>query len=73
MEASGPATNDFSSKVWMYHGGNQNDLHSGLVGAIVIVSPHYIATTNQRKNAFPCDIDFEFILGMMSFDETASW
>jgi manganese oxidase len=73
MESSGPESKSFSSRVWMYHGGNENDLHSGLIGPIVIVSADHIATTDQKKFVLPCDVDFEFILGMMSFDETLSW
>lgn len=57
----------------MYHGGNENDIHSGLIGPIVIVSPKYITTINGMKYALPCDVDFEFFVAMISFDETSSW
>jgi hypothetical protein len=74
MESSGPESQSFSSRVWMYHGGaSEKDLHSGLIGPIVIVSSDHIATNEEKKNAIPCDVDFEFVLGLMSFDETLSW
>jgi hypothetical protein len=60
----------------MYHSSadsEEKDLNSGLVGAIVVVNPEYIATNEQRKAAWPCDMDFEFVLAMCTFNEAESW
>lgn len=75
LEGSGPESDSISSKLWMYQSlvNLQYDLNSGLFGAIVVVNPKYITTDNEKKNAFPCDIDFEYNIAMTTIDETNSW
>ena len=69
-ERAGPGPNDPSSIVWLYHSHSyeMRDVHSGLVGAIII----------SRRGASdaagkPKDVDREFVCLFMLFDENQSW
>ena len=69
-ERAGPGPNDPSSIVWLYHSHayEMRDVHSGLVGAIII----------SRRGASdaagkPKDVDREFVCLFMLFDENQSW
>lgn len=69
-ERAGPGPNDPSSIVWLYHSHSyeMRDVHSGLVGAIII----------SRRGApdaagKPKDVDREFVCLFMLFDENQSW
>jgi FtsP/CotA-like multicopper oxidase with cupredoxin domain len=69
-ERAGPGPNDPSSIVWLYHSHayEMRDIHSGLVGAIII----------SRRGASdaagkPKDVDREFVCLFMLFDENQSW
>lgn len=69
-ERAGPGPNDPSSIVWLYHSHayEMRDVHSGLVGAIII----------SRRGASdaagkPRDVDREFVCLFMLFDENQSW
>jgi hephaestin len=69
-ERAGPGPNDLSSIVWLYHSHSyeMRDVHSGLVGAIII----------SRRGASdaagkPKDVDREFVCLFMLFDENQSW
>lgn len=69
-ERAGPGPNDPSSIVWLYHSHayEMRDVHSGLVGAI-IVSRRGASDANGK----PKDVDREFVCLFMLFDENQSW
>jgi manganese oxidase len=69
-ERAGPGPNDPSSIVWLYHSHSyeMKDVHSGLVGAI-IVSRRGAADAAGK----PKDVDREFVCLFMLFDENQSW
>jgi FtsP/CotA-like multicopper oxidase with cupredoxin domain len=69
-ERSGPGPNDPSSIVWLYHSHayEMRDVHSGLVGAIIISRRG--ASDGAGK---PKDVDREFVCLFMLFDENQSW
>jgi hypothetical protein len=79
--SSGPTSTDsasapqFSSRVWMYtsqvHA--SPDLHTGLVGPIVIVDPRYATSSSDRAHALACDLDDELFLLLGTFVESTSW
>jgi manganese oxidase len=69
-ERAGPGPNDPSSIVWLYHSHayEMRDVHSGLVGAIII-SRRGASDANGK----PKDVDREFVCLFMLFDENQSW
>jgi manganese oxidase len=69
-ERAGPGPNDPSSIVWLYHSHalEMRDVHSGLVGAIII-SRRGAADASGK----PKDVDREFVCLFMLFDENQSW
>jgi manganese oxidase len=69
-ERAGPGPNDPSSIVWLYHSHayEMRDVHSGLVGAIII-SRRGAADAEGK----PKDVDKEFVCLFMLFDENQSW
>lgn len=75
-ESSGPGAGaQFSSNLWMYTSqvNSFHDLHSGIIGAIVVVNQRYVVNSFQRDLAVPCDIDDESFLLMGTFSEAHSW
>jgi hephaestin len=69
-ERSGPGPNDPSSIVWMYHShtDERRDSNSGLIGAIVITRAGM-----AREDGTPKDVDRQFVVLFMIFDENHSW
>ncbi len=69
-ERAGPGPNDPSSIVWLYHSHayEMRDVHSGLVGAIIISRRGAADAAGKPK-----DIDREFVCLFMLFDENQSW
>lgn len=58
----------YSSKVQPIH-----DLHSGILGPIVIVDPTYVISSYQKSVAYPCDVNNEMFLLSGVFSESHSW
>src|SRR3984957_7230173 len=69
-ERAGPGPNDPSSIVWLYHSHalEMRDVHSGLVGAIII-SRRGAADADGK----PKDVDRGVVCLFMLFDENQSW
>ena len=69
-ERAGPGPNDPSSIVWLYHSHayEMKDVHSGLVGAIIISR-----RGTSDASGKPKDVDREFVCLFMLFDENQSW
>ena len=69
-ERAGPGPNDPSSIVWLYHSHADEmiDVHSGLMGAIIITR-RGMALDDGR----PKDVDREFVTSFMIYDENMSW
>ena len=69
-ERAGPGPNDPSSIVWLYHSHayEMRDVHSGLVGAIIISR-----RGGSDADGKPKDVDREFVCLFMLFDENQSW
>eukprot|EP00808_Paulinella_micropora_P000923 g76860.t1 len=69
-ERAGPAENDPSSIVWLYHSHANEvaDTSAGLVGAIVITR----RGTEVSSSGKPLDVDREFVLFFSVTDESAS-
>jgi len=69
-ERAGPAPNDPSSIVWLYHShtNEAKDVSSGLVGAMIITR-RGMADANGK----PKDVDREFVCFFMLWDENISW
>ena len=66
-EASGPASDEPSSKAWLYHSHVEADdeANMGLVGFIVVTDP-----ARARADGTPKDIDREMAALFMMFDES---
>lgn len=66
---SGPAPDDPSSLVWLYHAhvNSPKDMNTGLVGALIITR-HGAA----RADGSPKDVDREFVTLFMNFNESES-
>ncbi len=69
-ERAGPGPNDPSSIVWLYHSHayEMRDVHSGLVGAIIISRRGAADAAGKPK-----DVDREFVCLFMLIDENQSW
>jgi FtsP/CotA-like multicopper oxidase with cupredoxin domain len=69
-ERSGPASDDGSSVLWMYHGHfmEAKDVNTGLIGPILIN-----ARGSSKPDGTPIDVDREFITAFAVFDESSSW
>ncbi len=69
-ERAGPGPNDPSSLVWLYHShvNEMVDVHSGLIGAMVITR-RGMALPDGR----PKDVDKEFVASFVIYDENMSW
>jgi FtsP/CotA-like multicopper oxidase with cupredoxin domain len=65
-EAAGPGPGDPSSIVWWYHAhvNEPRDVNAGLLGPIIIT-----AAGQARPDATPADVEREFIMLFMIFDE----
>ena len=68
-ERAGPGPSDPDSIVWLYHSHDHEDqaVNAGLVGAIIVTR-----AGRARPDGRPKDVDREFVLLFMIFDETAS-
>jgi len=68
-ERAGPAAHDQSSVLWMYHShtAEDADLNTGLVGPIIVT-----ARGKARPDGSPIDVDREFVMGFLEFDENLS-
>ena len=69
-ERAGPGPTDPSSIVWFYHSHveERKDVNAGLVGAIVVTRKGM-----ARPDGTPNDVDREFVVLFMAFDESQSW
>lgn len=69
-ERAGPGPNDPSSVVWLYHShvNEQEDVNSGLIGALVITRRGM-----ARPDGTPKDVDREFVSLFMIFNENDTW
>ena len=69
-ERAGPAANDPSSIVWLYHShvDEQQDVNAGLIGAIIVT-----ARGMARPDGTPKDVDREVVSLLNIFDENQSW
>lgn len=69
-ERAGPRPGGFSSVVWLYHSHvvEPKDVNSGLVGALVITRRGM-----ARADGTPKDVDHEFVVLYMAFNEDQSW
>jgi manganese oxidase len=67
-EASGPGPGDPSSIVWWYHPHLDagNEINSGLLGPIIVTR-----RGSANPDATPKDVDREFVVSFMIFDELA--
>lgn len=67
---SGPSVNDPNCIPWIYYSSVEsvNDTNSGLIGPIVICRRGYLDENNKRT-----DVDHEFVLFFIIFDENLSW
>ncbi|KAJ7310271.1 hypothetical protein JRQ81_007171 [Phrynocephalus forsythii] len=65
-----PTTNEFECKAWAYFSSMslEKDLHSGLIGPLIICRPEVLSTAHVRQ----LDVR-EFSLLFTIFDETKSW
>ncbi|ETE61422.1 Coagulation factor VIII, partial [Ophiophagus hannah] len=65
-----PSTNEFDCKAWAYFSSVnlEKDLHSGLIGPLIICQSGVLRTTHARQLAIQ-----EFSLLFTIFDETKSW
>ncbi|XP_032993060.1 coagulation factor VIII isoform X1 [Lacerta agilis] len=65
-----PTVNEFDCKAWAYFSSIslEKDLHSGLVGPLIICQPGVLSTAYRRQLAVQ-----EFSLLFTIFDETKSW
>jgi FtsP/CotA-like multicopper oxidase with cupredoxin domain len=68
-ERAGPGPSDPDSIVWLYHSHDHENqaINAGLVGAIIVTR-----AGRARANGRPKDVDREFVLLFMIFDETMS-
>jgi len=68
---AGPATNDGTSVVWLYHShiNSSSDMNSGLVGAIIVTKQGSARNSTELR---PTDVDREFIMLLNVFDENLS-
>ncbi len=68
--SAGPAEGDPSSIVWLYHSHHDEgkDVNSGLMGGMVIT-----ARGKARPDGRPKDVDREFVVAFMVFDENQTW
>ncbi|TDN36934.1 copper oxidase [Hymenobacter sp. UV11] len=69
-EGSGPAPEEGSSTMWVYHSAvntNQSDLYAGMVGAIVVTK-----RSMANADATPTDVDRELVTLYNIFDENMS-
>lgn len=64
---SGPAPGEASSRVWLYHGhvDEPEETNAGLIGPIVIT-----AKGKAKPDATPMDVDREFVVLFMMFDQS---
>jgi FtsP/CotA-like multicopper oxidase with cupredoxin domain len=69
-DQAAPGPNDPSSIVWPYHShvDERRDVNSGLIGAIVVTRAGM-----AREDGSPKDVDHQFVLLFMIFDENHSW
>ncbi|XP_069802150.1 coagulation factor V [Dendropsophus ebraccatus] len=69
-QKSGPEPQGSACRTWAYHSGVnlEKDIHSGLIGPLIICRP---GTLNKQNNR-PLDAR-EFILLFMTFNEEKSW
>lgn len=58
----------YSSNIQSLH-----DLHSGILGPIVIIDPTYVISSYQKSIAFACDVNNEIFLLSAAFSEAHSW
>jgi FtsP/CotA-like multicopper oxidase with cupredoxin domain len=65
---SGPAENEPSSKVWLYHSHvmAEEEIYAGLMGTIVITDP-----AHANADAVPDDVDRELVTLWMVFNENS--
>lgn len=69
-DGSGPAPEEGSSTVWVYHSAvntNESDLYAGMVGAIVVTK-----RDKANADATPTDVDRELVTLYNIFDENTS-
>jgi len=68
-ERAGPGPSDPDSIVWLYHSHDHENqaINAGLIGAIIITR-----AGRARADGRPKDVDREFVLLFMIFDETMS-
>jgi hypothetical protein len=66
---SGPAPGEASSRVWLYHGhvDEPEETNAGLIGPIIIT-----AKGKAKPDAVPVDVDREFVVLFMMFDQSPS-
>jgi manganese oxidase len=66
-EASGPRSDEPSSKGWLYHSHVTGDeeINQGLIGVIIVTDPH-----RARPDGTPADIDRELATLFLIFDES---
>jgi len=64
---SGPAAGEASSRVWLYHGhvDEPEETNAGLIGPIIIT-----AKGKAKPDASPVDVDREFVVLFMMFDQS---
>jgi hypothetical protein len=64
---SGPAPGEASSRVWLYHGhvDEPEETNAGLIGPIIIT-----AKGKAQPDATPVDVDREFVVLFMMFDQS---
>lgn len=69
-ERSGPGPNDGNATLWGYHSHLQDpgDIYSGLVGGFVIYNKGVLDPVTH----FPTDVDEEFLLNFMVYNENLS-
>lgn len=69
-ERAGPAHDEESSILWMYHGHfvESKDMNTGLMGPIIITK-----LGGSKPDGSPKDVDKEFVAAFAVFDETDSW
>lgn len=69
-ERAGPAAGDQSTVFWMYHSHTEEirDVDAGLIGPMIV---H--AKGNLGADGKPNDVDREFVVGFLEFNENESW
>jgi manganese oxidase len=69
-ERAGPTEDEESTAFWMYHShvDESKDINSGLIGPIIITRRGM-----AREDAWPKDVDREFIIQFGLYDEHLSW